>query len=239
MARHRMLLGALAAGAAILASARLAAAQPAPAAPCDPAGVEAIEQIHAESIHTRRLLADAVLAAGLFSLAGGGALIVPAGDDRAWRFAGVNTAIFGAVNTVVGLLARSGIAREERTWESVEARAARRTPQGLIRARMHAVIDERRESAAHAVNLGLGCAYLGIAGTVVLASQLGVEHPDRWLASGAAIGVQALFLVAVDSIGLWRSGHYHGRLVEGLAPTVSVLPAPSGMETRVGVGATF
>jgi len=236
MSRHRTLLGALAAGTAILASAQLAAAQ---TAPSDPGAVEALEDLHAESIHTRRLLADAVLAAGLFSLAGGGALIVPAGDDRAWRFAGVNTAIFGAVNTVVGLLALSGIAREERTWESVEARAARRTPEGLIRARMHAVIDERRESAAHAVNLGLGCAYLGIAGTVVLASQLGVEHPDRWLASGAAIGVQALFLVAVDSIGLWRSGHYHGRLVEGLAPTVSVLPAPSGMETRVGVGATF
>jgi hypothetical protein len=222
------------------AAAHEAGAQP-PGAQPPPLGrdAEQLEQLHVASIHTRRLLADSVLVAGLVSVAGGAALIVPDADDQAWRFAGVNTAIFGAVNTVVGLLALSGIAREERTWESTEARAARRTPDGLVRARVHAAIDERRESVGHAINLGLNCAYLGVAGTAVLASQLGVEHPNRWLASGAAIGFQALFLVGIDFIGLSRSHDYHRAFVEGFLPSVSVMPTPAGMETRIGLGASF
>lgn len=209
------------------------------AAPPPSSEVDALERERAESLHTRRALADSVLVAGLVSIAGGGALMVPDADDQAWRFAGVNTAIFGAVNTVVGVLARVGIAREERAWESAEARAARRTPDGLARARVHAVVDERRESVGHAINLGLDGAYLAVAGTAVLASQLGVEHPDRWLGSGAAIGFQALFLVGVDLVGLTRSSGYHRAFVEGFAPNVAVVPTASGMETRIGFGATF
>jgi hypothetical protein len=203
------------------------------------ADVDGLEQLHREAIHTRRVLADSVLIAGLVSIAGGGALIVPDADDQAWRYAGVNTAIFGAVNTVVGLLALHGIAKEESTWETDEARAARRTPEGLARARIHAVLDERRESVGHAINLGLNCAYLGVGGTAVLASQLGVDHPNRWLASGAAIGVQALFLVAIDFIGLTRSSDYHRAFVEGLMPTFAITPTAAGSETRVGLGGTF
>jgi len=201
--------------------------------------VEALEQTHRDAIHTRRLLADSVLVAGLVSVAGGAALIVPDANDQAWRYAGVNTAIFGAVNTVVGLLALHGIGHEERTWEADDARAARRTPEGLARARIHAALDERRESVGHAINLGLNCAYLGVAGTAVLASQLGVDHPNRWLASGAAIGFQALFLVGIDFIGLVRSAEYHRRFVLGLEPTLAITPTPSGTETRLGVGGRF
>jgi len=201
--------------------------------------VERLEALHTASIGTRRALADSVLVGGLVSIAGGGALLIPDADDQAWRFAGINTAVFGAVNTVVGLLALRGIGLEERTWESDEARALRRTPEGLIRARIHAAIDERRESVGHAVNLGLNCAYLGVGGTAILASQLGVEHPNRWLGSGAAIAFQALFLVGVDFIGLSRSSGYHRAYVEGFAPSVSVVPTTAGSETRVGFGGSF
>lgn len=252
MARLRSVLFALNVSTSLMAVTSLAAAQsdpqpsasaaPTPAGPPAPReehDADQLERLHAESIHTRRLLADSVLVAGLVSIAGGAVLIVPDADDQAWRFAGVNTAIFGAVNTVVGLLALNGIAREERTWESAEARAARRTPEGLVRARVHAIIDERRESVGHAVNLGLNCAYLGVAGTAVLASQLGVDHPDRWLASGVAIGFQALFLVGIDFIGLTRSSRYHRAFVEGFLPSLSVAPTPTGMETRLGFGVTF
>ena len=200
-----------------------------------PSEVEALEQTHRDAIETRRLLADSVLVAGLVSVAGGAALMVPDANDQAWRYAGVNTAIFGAVNSVVGLLALSGIRKEERSWETDEARAARRTPEGLARARIHAALDEHRESVGHAVNLGLNCAYLGVAGTAILASQLGVDHPDRWLASGAAIGFQALFLVGVDFIGLTRSRGYHRAYVLGLEPSLAL----SGTETRLGVGGRF
>ena len=204
-----------------------------------PSDVDALEGLHRETIHTRRLLADSVLGAGLVSVAGGGALMIPSADDQAWRFAGVNTAIFGAVNTLVGLLALHGIASEERAWESDEARAARRTPDGLVRAKIHAARDERRESVGHAINLGLDCAYLGIAATTVLASQLGVDHPNRWLASGAAIGIQAIFLVAVDFVGLARSRYFHGAFVETLMPSVAVTATAVSTEMHFGLGGRF
>ena len=201
--------------------------------------VERLELLHTESIATRRALADSVLVGGLVSIAGGGALVIPDADDLAWRFAGINTAIFGAVNTVVGLLALRGIAHEERIWESEEGRAARRTPEGLVRARIHAVIDERRESVGHAVNLGLNCAYAGVGGTAILASRLGVDHPNRWLASGLAVGFQAIFLIGIDFVGLARSLHYHRALVEGFTPAISVVPTPTGSETRIGFSGAF
>jgi len=200
-----------------------------------PAEVDALEQTRRDAIQTRRVLANSVLVAGLVSVAGGAALMVPDSNDQAWRYAGVNTAVFGAVNTVVGLLALNGIRNEERAWETDDARAARRTPEGLARARIHAALDERRESVGHAINLGLNCAYLGVAGTAVLASQFGVDHPNRWLASGAAIGFQALFLVGVDFIGLTRSHGYHRSFVLGLEPSLAL----SGTETRLGVGGRF
>lgn len=206
---------------------------------------EGVERLHRDTIRTRRLLADSVFVAGLASVAGGGALIVPSGDDQAWRYAGANTAIFGIVNTLVGLLALHGIAAEEAVWESDELLAARRTPAGLAQARIHAALDERRESVGHAVNLGLDGAYLGVAATSLVASQLGVDHAKRWFASGIAIGTQAIFLVGVDFIGLARSQMYHRAFVESLMPTFSVAPAitpagtPSGTETRLGVGGTF
>lgn len=228
--------------------ATLAIARPAAAQSMSPSAVsdaESVERTHRDTIRTRRALADSVFVAGLASIAAGGALIVPSGDDQAWRFAGVNTAVFGVVNTIVGLLALHGIAAEEATWESDEGLSARRTPEGLARARVHAALDERRESVGHAVNLGLDGAYLGVAGTSLVASQLGVDHPKRWVASGIAIGVQAVFLVGIDFIGLTRSQTYHRAFVESLLPTFSVSPATTaagtgaGTETRLGVGGTF
>jgi hypothetical protein len=224
---------------ALIARAEPASAQVAPEAAPAPAPasteVDALERTHQDAIQTRRVLADSVLVAGLVSIAAGGALIIPDAEDQAFRYAGINTAIFGAVNTVVGLLALHGIAEEERVWETSEARAARRTPDGLARARAHAVLDERRESVGHAINLGLNCAYLGVAGTAVLASQLGVDHSKRWLASGVAIGVQAVFLVGIDLVGLMRSQDYHRRLVLGVEPTVAVVPTAAGTDTWVGL----
>lgn len=199
--------------------------------------VEALERTRAEAFATRRTLATSVLVAGGVSLVGGGVLIVPSGNDQAWRFAGINTAVFGAVNTVVGLFALHGIHREESAWEA--SAAARRTPAGLAAATAHAAEDERRESVGHAINLGLDAAYLGVGGSAILASQLGVDHPNRWLASGAAIGVQSLFLIAIDTIGLTTSGAYHRSFVSSCAPSVSITPNATGSALQVGVQGGF
>lgn len=230
-------------GASLIATAAFAMApsargQEAPSSPSS-SEVDDLERLERDSIHTRRLLADSVLVAGLVSVAGGAALMVPSADDQAWRYAGVNTAIFGVVNTIVGLLALRGIGNEETTWERDDARAARRTPEGLAQARIHAAIDERRESVGHAINLGLDAAYLGVGATAVAASQLGVDHPNRWLASGAAIGFQALFLVGVDFIGLRRSQVYHRAFVESLSPSFAIVHAAGGPETRFGISGIF
>lgn len=205
----------------------------------DERALEELERVRHESMRTRRTLAYSVLVGGLVSVVAGGALLFVEANDQAWRFAGINTAAFGAINTVVGLRALHGITREEETWGSAEAVAARRTPDGLARARVHAVIDERRESVGHAINFGLGCAYAGVGGTAIVASQLGIDHPNRWLASGIAIGIQSAFLLGVDFIGMTRSGSYHRKLVEGFAPSLSIAPTPSGAETRFAVTGAF
>ncbi len=203
--------------------------------------VQELERVHGQSITTRRALADTVLVAGLVSVAVGGVLIIPDAEDQAFRFAGLNTALFGAINTVVALVALRGIAKEEDSWTSSEAAAARRTPDGLRRARAHAASDEQRESASHAINLGLGAAYLAVAGTAILASRLGVDRPNYWLGSGIAIGAQALFLVGVDFIGLRRASHYHRVFVDGLVPGISVGPSEgaSGTQSSLTIGGKF
>ena len=201
--------------------------------------VASLEQIRRESMDTRRFLADAVLLDGLVGIAGGVALMIPDANDQAWRFAGINTAFFGLVNAVVGGIALAGIAREEQAWESDGARAARRTVDGLRSARIHAAIDERRESVAHAMNLGPNCAYLGVAGTSLLASQLGVEHPNRWLGSGVAIGLQAIVLVAIDLTGVTKSQGYHRAILGGFAPTLAVDTSSRGGQVRLGFARSF
>jgi hypothetical protein len=201
--------------------------------------VVSLEQIYRETLDTRSRLADAVLVDGLVGIVGGGALIVPTANDQAWRFAGINTASFGVVNTIVAGIARLGISSEQRAWESDAERAARRTPAGLARARLHAALDEHRESVAQALNLGLDCAYLGVAGTAIVASQLGVDHPNRWLASGLAIGSQSLVLIAIDLIGVMKSGGYHLRFLEGFVPSLSVAASAGGMEARLGASWGF
>jgi hypothetical protein len=223
-----------------LTFATTAAAQSAPAAaPADAPELESIEQLHRDTLAARRALADAVLVDGVVGIVAGGVLIVPDANDQAWRFAGINTAAFGVVNSIVAGIALFGIGGEERTWESDGERAARRAPGGLDRARRHALDDERRESVAQALNLGLDCAYLAVGATAILASQLGVDHPNRWLASGTAIDVQSLVLVAIDLVGVWSSGRYHERFLRGFAPSVSFTSAPGGTQSMFGLGGRF
>lgn len=215
-----------------MASATVAFAAFAPSARADDAA--ALEQVHDESLASRRLLADVVLGVGLGSIAAGAALMVPSGDDLAWRFAGVNTAVFGVIDTAVALYALHGIGGEERTWNA-SAAERRASPEGLAKARLHAAADERRESVGHAVNLGLDFGYLAVGIVMGAASQLGVDHPNRWLASGIAVGAESLPLVLVDVVGLGQSAKYHEGFLGGFAPLANVTRGGA----TFGVGARF
>lgn len=177
----------------------------------DPQELANLERLHAESMETRRTLAHVVLVDGIVGVTGGALLMIPSSADLGFRFAGLHTLIFGAINTGVGLYALHGIAAEERRWNANSE--SRRTREGLARGKAHAAEDERRESVSHALNLGLDVAYAAIGGTAIVASQAGVEHPNRWLGAGIALCVQATVLVVVDVVGLSRSAEYHAGFV--------------------------
>lgn len=200
---------------------------------------DALDAVHRSSICSRRAVQRAILVGGLASIGAGAALMVPDGDDLAWRFAGINTLVFGVVNTLVAIRALLGIAAEERAWEAERARAERRTAHGLARARRHAIADERRESVGHAINLGLDFAYAGIGGALVMASQLGVEHPDRWLASGVAVIIEAAYLGVLDLVGLLRSGSFFDRFLREIAPNLSVAQLDARTVASFGVAGSF
>ena len=80
---------------------------------------------------------------------------------------------------------------------------------------------ERSEGVAYSLNLGLDVAYLSSGLTAVLASQLGAEHPERWIAGGLSVSLQALFLVGIDVAGLLQSSRLQKRLLHDLVPAVS------------------
>lgn len=191
-----------------------------------------LRALRTASLDTRAALATSVVSAGVVSIVAGALLTIPDDYDQGLRYAGFNTLAFGAVNTVVGAIALVGI-EEERSWDGDPARTVEtQTPTGFARYRDHAVADESREAWGHGINLGLAAAYGAIGGVAIAASQLGVEHPNRWLGSGIAISAQAAHLLIVDLIGTWKARQYEDE-IRALAPSVSYDPA-SG-DTRAGV----
>ena len=205
----------------------VAAAGSAPSPAADPQQVAELGRLRRQSIAVRRSLSAGVVGAGLLSLIGGVVLVVPETDSGAMRIAGINTLLFGAVNVVVGSVALAGIRAEESEWEE-ERVEERKTAKGLQRHLLHALADERREAVSHGINLGLATAYAAASITTIVASQLGVDEPQRWMASGISIGAQALFLLAIDAIGAIDAGSQY-RSIEDLASSVlSLSIGPDG-----------
>ena len=161
------------------------------------------------------------------SLHGGVALMVPEKDSGTARVAGANTLAFGGVNIIVGAIALAGIRSEEAEWEEDRA-AERETKRGFQRHLMHALADERREEVSHGINLGLGIAYAGGAIATTFASQFGVEHPQRWLASGVSIGAQAIFLIAIDSIGTVDASSQYKSIEQLAFSSLGISAGPTG-----------
>ena len=197
---------------AILSTASTTSAQTPADGGARPPALVAVETLRHDALRTRRTLLTAVLVEGLVSAVGGGLLLIPDANDQAWRYAGINTAAFGVANAIIGAVALLGISEEEDfALEAPANEGAERRTARLLR---HALADERRESVGHAINLGLGVGYAAIGATAILASQFNVDNPDRWLASGVAIAVQAAFLIVVDLWGTESSGASHRRLLE-------------------------
>jgi hypothetical protein len=161
------------------------------------ARADRLEDVHAESLRGRKRIMWTLIGGGLASTAAGVGFTIPDGNDQAWRVGGALTLSFGVINGVIGTLGLLGTLREER-GPTPDARK-------LLR-------DTAKEQMAFGVNLGLDVGYLLAAGAAILASQLGVDNGERWLAGGVAAGVQALFLIGVDSAGVVHAGRVHARL---------------------------
>jgi hypothetical protein len=203
---------------------------PGPRAPeleVDPQRVAELGRLRRESLAVRRSLSVGVVSAGLLSLIGGVVLVVPETDSQAMRVAGVNTLAFGVVNVVVGSVALAGIRAEEEEWEE-ERIEERKTESGFQRHLLHALGDERREAVSHGINLGLASAYGAAAITALLASQLGVDEPQRWRAAGVSIGAQALFLLVIDAIGTIDAGGQYRALEALTGSALDVAIGPDG-----------
>lgn len=187
------------------------------------AELTALEPLHAESLAEKRRLMYAVLGAGVVSMVGGGALMIPDADDQAYRVAGGCAVVFGAIDAVIALTSLRGIRREATAWD--RERPGRNNAAGLQKARGRWLAAERGEGVAYALNLGLDVAYLSSGLTAVVASQLGAEHPTRWLAGGLSVSVQALFLLGIDLAGLRQASRLQTRLLHDLVPGVSLAGA--------------
>jgi hypothetical protein len=68
-----------------------------------------------------------------------------------------------------------------------------------------------------AVNLGLDCGFILAGLTAVTASQLNVDHADRWLAGGIATVVQGVFAGLIDLMGTLAARRAYRRALHALS----------------------
>lgn len=179
-----------------VALAVLLASLPAAAQAPDP-----LDAAHQALARDRRRLMIALVTGGVASTVAGAGLTIPGDDDQAWRVGGALTLGFGVVNVAIGAIALAGAGKASRRWQAE-------------RSQRKALSDASRESVAFAVNLGLDAAYLVGGAMAITVSQLGVEHPSRWLAAGIATAVQAVFLLGVDLGGLLIARRAHARFLD-------------------------
>jgi hypothetical protein len=152
---------------------------------------------------------------GAVSMVAGAGLCVPSASDQAYRVAGGTSLAFGVLNFGFGVAGVIAGLREART---IAAESGARLADSE-RAKRRLLEKTRSQSLVYAVNLGLDVGYALAGLTAILASQLGVDHPDRWLAGGIATVVQALPVMAVDLTGVLATRRAQLRALE-FAPQV-------------------
>src|SRR5262245_58021003 len=81
----------------------------------------AFEQLHEKIARGRRRVSWGLLAGGLVSTVAGAGMMIPDGDNQAWRWGGGTALAFGAIDVVLAALALPALAREERRFASAEA----------------------------------------------------------------------------------------------------------------------
>jgi hypothetical protein len=206
----------------------------------DPAFGRELDAFDTGEARTSRLklrTMDALLAGGIVSTLAGAGLMASDRYDQGLRIAGGLSAGFGVVDLVLGAIAIPASVRAEHAFRA--DRPSRSTPRGLFEARRKAAADEHADATLFAINLGLDGGYVLAGLAAVTASQLGVDHPDRWLAGGLAVVVEGVFLAGIDLAGTTIAHRRHRAIVESLVPVLSVTPTPTGPKGSTGFAGRF
>jgi hypothetical protein len=150
-----------------------------------PARADEVASDFAQLNKTEHRLMISLLTDGALSLAAGAGMMVPGGDDQAWRVAGGVTMAFGAINLALGISGTIATGREK----------APATRLDLVQA-------AHKKALVFGINLGLDVGYAMGGSVAILASALGADHPDRWLAGGTAALIQGVALAVIDLVGV-------------------------------------
>jgi hypothetical protein len=156
---------------------------------------EAVESDFARLNTAEHRLMIGLTADGALSTAAGAGMLATGRNDQAWRVAGGVTLSFGVINLMLGTSGVVGTARERRQREA--ARVA-----DLLSARRDLYAAAQKKALVFGVNLGLDVGYVMGGATAVLASRLGADHPERWLAGGSAAMIQGVALGVIDLVGV-------------------------------------
>ena len=182
--------------------------------------VDDLERLHARYVAGQRRVSIALLAGGLVSIGGGGALLGGGPSDAGWYWAGATTIGFGVIDALLGAMALPGLRSADEKWRS--SAAARRTPEGLAAARRELFADAGRMATIYAINLGLDVGYVLGGAVAVLAGGLNAPpSPHSWIGAGVAGIVGGVFLIGIDAAGMLAAQHAQRDLFGSLVPTAS------------------
>jgi hypothetical protein len=195
------------------------------------------ERGHARTTRRKLGLMYAVVASGAASTAVGIGLLFDRSHDEAYRVAGGLTLGFGAINLLLGAAAIPGLLYGERAFE--KGHATRATPLGYATAERDEARAERRQTILFAVNAGLDGGYILGGLAAVLASRLGVDHPDRWLGGGIAMAVQGVLALAVDVTATTIASGRQAELLQSWTPTLVLTKTPEGTRASAGFTGRF
>ena len=197
----------------------------------------AFDAQHARTTRLKLRTMNVLLAGGILSTLAGIGLMVPDGYDQGLRISGALTASFGAINVILGGLSIPNLVKKQRAFEA--ARNARATPAGLLEAKRQDLRDQHADVLLFGINLGLDGGYILAGLAAILASQLGADHPDRWLAGGVATVIQGVFLAGVDTSAMIIANRRHAVILQSILPVLGVANTPTGLQGSIGFAGRF
>ena len=197
----------------------------------------AFDAAHARTNRLKLRTMDVLLAGGILSTLAGVGLMVPDSYDQGLRISGALTASFGAINVILGGLSIPNLVKKQRAFEA--SRAARSSPAGLFEAKRQELREQHADVLLFGINLGLDGGYILAGLAAIVASQLGADHPDRWLAGGVATLIQGVFLAGVDTTAMLVANRRHAAVLESIVPLLGFTNTAKGLEGSVGVAGRF